>query len=51
LGIRSEKNNLKYERSFQPPLFHYSSIPLFPPGRRPFGPEANWCEAPKLVSC
>jgi hypothetical protein len=26
----------------------YSSIPTFPPGRRTYGPEANWGEAPNL---
>ncbi len=27
---------------------HNSIVPLFPPGRRPNGPEANWGKAPKF---
>ncbi len=29
------------------PYFHYSIVPSFPPGRRPYGPEAN-CERNEL---
>jgi hypothetical protein len=32
----------------QDSFFQYSSIPPFPPGHRPNGPEANWGEAPNL---
>ena len=31
------------------PLFQHSSIPSFPPGRRPYGLEANWGGAPNLL--
>jgi hypothetical protein len=34
---------------FHYPRTHYSTIPAFPPGRRPNGPEANWGEAPNLI--
>ena len=32
------------------PVFQCSIIPVFPPGRRPYGPEANWGETPNLIN-
>jgi len=33
------------EPEAQNPIFQCSNIPTFPPGRRPYGPEAN-CDLP-----
>ena len=54
IALRVQSCVLKLElipyltRNPQPEHFSFSSIPPFPPGRRPYGPEANWGEAPNL---
>ena len=47
LSIFSVSRRLS-ELEAQNPIFQCSNIPTFPPGRRPYGPEAN-CERSELT--
>ncbi len=55
LGARAKINHFNCKKLLQThhfypvKLFSISPGPLFPPGRRPSRPEANWGEAPKFV--